>query len=564
MEELYDLVVSAIKDAFGQRRLLQQSPILPDVWAAFVNPNLPRSYRRFDEDERTERRIDVLLTPGRASSSGAVARALRQGLVWLNDTTADPAATPIGAAQLVANVTLVAAKLTFKELVCAAAPLTEWWNRLPEQYRNNARIHEAMGPPPPGSDPRLLRNTFDEEFFTFACTCGLIETWLTTAMTEADLRAIAERLRNARRLEPEFDDLLNKYLGLWTSFEHPVDRDVAGALVARIQLNRVGTLSVAVSRQTIKADACENLFKTSTLNITWGVLDCGVDARHPCFMDGPAPPSGDFVSRVTRTYDFTGLRDMLGGMVQLDASGNPLNPVTIAALASRVEEGLPIDLALLEGLLRVPHGARYIEPMLDHGTHVAGIIGASRTICADGIEVQGICPDIRLWDIRVFNSNNESDEFSIVTALQFIAHMNRSTGAPMVHGLNLSFSFAHDVGNYACGRTPICLECDRLVDNGVVVVVAAGNAGYSDDGSTPSLNDRYAVVSITDPGNAANVITVGSTHRSQPHAYGVSFFSSRGPTGDGRLKPDLVAPGENIVAPSLGGRTAEKDGTSMA
>ena len=43
-------------------------------------------------------------------------------------------------------------------------------------------------------------------------------------------------------------------------------------------------------------------------------------------------------------------------------------------------------------------------------------------------------------------------------------------------------------------------------------------------------------------------VTVGSTHRDMPHVYGVSYFSSKGPTGDGRAKPDLVAPGEKIVS----------------
>ena len=77
--------------------------------------------------------------------------------------------------------------------------------------------------------------------------------------------------------------------------------------------------------------------------------------------------------------------------------------------------------------------------------------------------------------------------------------------------------------------------------------------------------ESYAAFSITDPGNADGVITVGATHRYWPHTYGVSFFSSRGPTGDGRLKPDLVAPGERIRAPFPAGRTwGDLDGTSMA
>jgi subtilisin family serine protease len=76
--------------------------------------------------------------------------------------------------------------------------------------------------------------------------------------------------------------------------------------------------------------------------------------------------------------------------------------------------------------------------------------------------------------------------------------------------------------------------------------------------------ELYSSRSITDPGNADQVITVGATHRYRPHMYGVSYFSSRGPTGDGRLKPDLVAPGEKITAPLPNRSYGVKDGTSMA
>jgi serine protease AprX len=49
-----------------------------------------------------------------------------------------------------------------------------------------------------------------------------------------------------------------------------------------------------------------------------------------------------------------------------------------------------------------------------------------------------------------------------------------------------------------------------------------------------------------------------------PHTYGVSYFSSRGPTGDGRAKPDLVAPGERIFSTVPGASAKTMDGTSMA
>jgi subtilisin family serine protease len=59
---------------------------------------------------------------------------------------------------------------------------------------------------------------------------------------------------------------------------------------------------------------------------------------------------------------------------------------------------------------------------------------------------------------------------------------------------------------------------------------------------------------INDPGNAELAITVGATHRDSPHTFGVSYFSSKGPTGDGRLKPDLVAPGERSSSCGAGRR----------
>ena len=154
-----------------------------------------------------------------------------------------------------------------------------------------------------------------------------------------------------------------------------------------------------------------------------------------------------------------------------------------------------------------------------------------------------MCPDIRLYDFRVLAPTLKETEFAIIAALQYIRYINERNSYITIHGANLSLSIPHDVRNYACGRTPVCNECERLVNSGVVVVAAAGNRGYQNFETKEGLYESYAAFSVTDPGNADGVITVGATHRFWPHTYGVSFFSSRGPTGDGRLKPDLVAPG---------------------
>ena len=62
--------------------------------------------------------------------------------------------------------------------------------------------------------------------------------------------------------------------------------------------------------------------------------------------------------------------------------------------------------------------------------------------------------------------------------------------------MNLSLSIPHDVRNYACGRTPICEECERLVESGVVVVAAAGNRGYQNFQTREGSYDGYAAFSI--------------------------------------------------------------------
>jgi subtilisin family serine protease len=91
----------------------------------------------------------------------------------------------------------------------------------------------------------------------------------------------------------------------------------------------------------------------------------------------------------------------------------------------------------------------------------------------------------------------------------------------------------------------------------VVVVVAAGNTGYGLQNADQRGTRTGLTLTINDPGNAELAITVGSTHRDMPYTYGVSYFSSKGPTGDGRMKPDLVAPGERITSVAAGARLAE-------
>ena len=144
---------------------------------------------------------------------------------------------------------------------------------------------------------------------------------------------------------------------------------------------------------------------------------------------------------------------------------------------------------------------------------------------------------------------------NVIRALQHIRENINGNGKLLrIHGVNLSLGYEFNAKWFACGQSPICVEVDRLVRSGVVVVVAAGNTGYGILRAQQRDTSTGLSLTINDPGNSALAITVGATHRDSPHMYGVSYFSSKGPTGDGRLKPDLVAPGERITSCAAGER----------
>jgi subtilisin family serine protease len=111
----------------------------------------------------------------------------------------------------------------------------------------------------------------------------------------------------------------------------------------------------------------------------------------------------------------------------------------------------------------------------------------------------------------------------------------------------------------------------------VLVCLAAGNEGYAVLASESGDIQANLDLSIGDPANLEEAIAVGSVHKRNPHTYGISFFSSRGPTADGRRKPDVVGPGEKIISarhdwqlPAAGAKSTleelfvEMSGTSMA
>jgi serine protease AprX len=569
----------------NQRRFTQDFPILPDVWIEY--------------GQAPGRRVEVLLTPHNESDAPTMARALRERLETDRKRGAARSggkpskraakgftamAEESGRPRVLFNESVVLASLTFRELLRDALPLTFWWQRVVAPMgsawsrENIQRVAATLGEPDRGRKPP--RTGGDRKLFQ-----KLIRVVGSIELERQGFPATPD-LAEPSLTKDEIDAFISVYESLLA-----IPAGSAG-VVWSISLNRPASTSVWRSRLTVKADAAARLFEAKTTGIRWAVLDTGIDATHKAFRRRDARgqivkpdrsnKDDELGSRVVRSYDFLRIKNLLDPDPdpQERTKGTPITGIPRATLEKLRAElrtsllrGRSIDWDLLEPLLRVPHTRKhYHPPRVDsHGTHVAGILAANWQEAPDETPlsepVVGVCPDLELYDLRVLpdDPDDTADEFTIIAALQFIRHMNAHKDLMVVHGVNLSLSVPHDVANYACGRTPVCEECGRVSASGVVVVTAAGNRGFNKlENAQGGAQGDYRYISITDPGNAEAVITVGSTHRTMPHNYGVSYFSSRGPTGDGRTKPDLIAPGERIDSCSLNGYYETMDGTSMA
>lgn len=559
----------------GDRRQLQDSPILGDVWIAFAK-----------EPDKAQ---ELLITPHRAQTAGCVSTKLDERITR---SLSDPA-------EIAYLQGIIAARLYFHEVLHVLVPMTEWWRSQFKKKEMTIYLSREEG-------SKKIRIVFDivremvmhwsapsehhrgdkflSAFDRYAAVAGLI-LWASKVKPGMRKDAAPSADEVAKRIMRELVSIRN---GLQETFNSilqlpPETMKDGEGLVFQVSLNRECTTAVTRSIPAVKADAASKLFTVKCSQIAWAVIDAGIQGNHPAFL------GADHKSRVQSSFDFTNIRRIvsLDNLKIVKGQNGEMKRERLAALLHdnligelKEEEAIksltalsddarnrrPIDWELVRPFVEIKTST---QPNSDHGTHVGGIIGANKNV-GDMVKkeeqadyVDGMCPDIQLYDFRVLAPTIRETEFAIIAALQFIRHLNQRNEYVTIHGANLSLSIPHDVRNYACGRTPVCMECERLVDSGVVVVAAAGNLGYQSFETKEGLYDGYTAFSVTDPGNADGVITVGATHRYSPHTYGVSFFSSRGPTGDGRLKPDLVAPGERIRAPFRQG-WGDLDGTSMA
>jgi serine protease AprX len=175
-----------------------------------------------------------------------------------------------------------------------------------------------------------------------------------------------------------------------------------------------------------------------------------------------------------------------------------------------------------------------------HGTHCAGIVAGNGA--ASNGKYRGIAPEVGLIGVKVLGKDGSGNESDILAGIEYAADSNAQV---------ISMSLGSDEHSQA-----ICDAVSNAVKKGKIVICAAGNSGPN--GST-----------IGCPSDNKDAITVGAV---DPADY-VCSFSSRGPLKNGNVKPDVVAPGFQVVSCRASGTLENKaiekyyvaeSGTSMA
>ncbi|MFD4874964.1 S8 family serine peptidase [Streptomyces sp. NPDC058420] len=222
------------------------------------------------------------------------------------------------------------------------------------------------------------------------------------------------------------------------------------------------------------------------------------------------------------------------------AAGLTGKGVTVAVLDTGVDLSHP-DLAQRVSVTKSFIDGEDVADRNGHGTHVTSTVGGSGA-ASDGQE-KGVAPDATLAVGKVLSDQGSGSESQIIAGMEWAA---RDVHAKVV-SMSLGSTEPSD------GTDPMAQAVNTLSqETGALFVIAAGNTG------TPS--------SIGSPGAADSALTIGAVDADDQAAY----FTSAGPRhGDNALKPDLSAPGVDILAARSqlvdgSGYYTSMSGTSMA
>jgi serine protease AprX len=222
-----------------------------------------------------------------------------------------------------------------------------------------------------------------------------------------------------------------------------------------------------------------------------------------------------------------------------EATGTKGAGVGIAVLDTGVSAVQDLDGRLMPGPDLSGEGAHTVDSF-GHGTMMAGIAAGDGAASAPRPRT-GVAPAAHIVSVKVAGANGATDVSTVLAGLAWVGAFKDTYG---IRVLNLSWGVPSTQDPLL---DPLNFAVERLWNLGVVVVVAAGNAGPGPQ-------------TITKPADDPLVVTVGAYDDKADAVLGNDTspdWSSQGPTAQGLAKPDLVAPGRTLVATRAPGSTIE-------
>jgi hypothetical protein len=225
---------------------------------------------------------------------------------------------------------------------------------------------------------------------------------------------------------------------------------------------------------------------------------------------------------------------------QLWSQGINGSGVKVAIIDTGINQNHPDLIGKVVGEVNFIETEGTTEDLDGHGTFCAGIIAGSGA--ASGGKYKGIAPGASLLNIKVLDMDGYGKVSDIIAGIEWAVDNDADI-------ISLS------LGKMSFGEVnlPITMAADNAMDAGVVVCVASGNSESR----------------ISSPGDGNKVITVGASD-SRGH---VADFSGSSPVKDGRIKPEVLAPGVDVVSTAIPGMQyvkyidtfyIEQSGTSIA
>lgn len=175
----------------------------------------------------------------------------------------------------------------------------------------------------------------------------------------------------------------------------------------------------------------------------------------------------------------------------------------------------------------------HVNDATGHGTHIAGIIGGSGYM-SEGL-YSGIAPQVNFISLKISDENGMAYESDAIDAMQWVLENKDRYNIRVV---NMSINSTQESSYHS---SPLDAAAEILWFNGVVVVASVGNKGKSEGYNTANAA----------PANDPFIITVGASDENDtsiPSDDTVASFSNHSRTLDGFTKPEIIAPGSDIVS----------------